>query len=217
ECDATRQPGGGRGTVVFHGGRSVYAVCRRPPAAGTGGAGIALCEFSQGAAAVEPGLHRPARRHLLDACGAVFWGKASRRFPRLPFTGAAAGSHHGTGSKTVACIPVWRKLSGSETALRRGITGRGARSDEVRNRAQSRPVAALLQPGISVLHRTQGLCQGGGCFFAGSEASGDSPIHARPGGTDGGTCGRVRHGTHVVAYDLPEHPRSTDPAERGAT
>ena len=98
-----------------------------------------------------------------------------------------------------------------------GLPGAALALIQVRNRAQSRPVAALLQPGISVLHRAQGLRQCGGCLQAGSSASGDQRIHAHPGGTDGAACGRIRHGAHVVGDHLPEHQGRTNPAERGPT
>src|SRR4029077_10756202 len=137
------EPGGDSRAVVFHGRRNGYALCHRPHAAGIGGAGGALFALVQGAAADESRLHRTAGRHLLDAGGAVFRGTAPQRYRRFSLARAAPRSHDGTGSKTVAGVPVWCELAGAGTAQRRGIAGSRTLADEVRNRAQSRAVAAL--------------------------------------------------------------------------
>src|SRR5260370_27216769 len=131
-----------------------------------GGAGSALFALFDGAAADEPRLHRLAGRHLLDTCSSVFRGTAPQWFRRFPLAGTVVGRHDGTGSEALASVPVWREFSGSETTQWRGIARGGALADEVRNRAQSRSVAAVLQPWISVLHRGQKLRQSGGCFLS---------------------------------------------------
>src|SRR6202021_1638676 len=142
---------GARYIVIVFSGRRRHATRHRPNTAAIGGAGGALSALTKSSPENELGIYRPARGHLLDARSAIFRRAAPGRHGRFPLARAAARSHDGTRPEIIAGLPIWGQLSCAKAPCWRGIARRSALSSEVRCRTQSRPMAALLQPGISLL------------------------------------------------------------------